>query len=282
MSLRIEVPATLANLGSGYDALGLAVSLSNVFHVSEGDGGPVPDLVALTANQAAGRFGGEVPPLRVVQEERVPRSRGMGSSATARVAGLLAYQWMCDNELHPDEQLAFLAEAEGHPDNAWPALLGGLVLCGGIAKRVEIHPGWSIAACSPSVEVSTPAARAALPAQVPHADAVANVRAVTLLLAGLLDGDVEAVRAGVADRLHQAWRAPLIGPVEASFAAARQLGAAPFISGSGSTLAAFVPEGGDAQSVARAMAGPFEALGQTVEARALHARTMGAVVADLP
>ncbi|MEZ4317420.1 MAG: homoserine kinase [Myxococcota bacterium] len=285
MRLRIEVPATLANLGSGYDALGLAVTLTNTFVVTVGSEG-VPDLVTHTAHDAARRFGGELPPFAVAQDERIPRSRGMGSSATARVAGLLTYTAICDMALHPDEQLAFLADAEGHPDNVWPALLGGLVLCGARAKRVEVGAGWSIAVINPVREVSTPAARKALPAQVPHADAVANVRAATLLVAGLIDGDAAAVRAGVEDRLHQRWRAPLIGPVDEAFAAAAALGAAPFISGSGSTLAAFVPDGGDAQAVAEAMAAPFAPSGGVGEGppavRVLHPRPDGATVADLP
>ena len=281
MSLRIEVPATLANLGSGYDALGLAVSLSNRFEVELGPPDAAPDLVALTALAASRSFGGQLPGFRVRQDERVPRSRGMGSSATARVAGLLVYQSLCEVEVDLADQLRFLAEQEGHPDNAWPALLGGLVLCGGTAKRLTIHPSWTIAICNPMRQVSTPQARRALPEKILHADAVANLRAVSMLVAGLLDGDVEAVRAGVLDRLHQPYRAPLIGPVDACFAAARQLGAAPFISGSGSTLAAFVPQGVEALGVARAMAAPLEAGGGVVVVRALRPRTMGATVADL-
>lgn len=286
MSLRIEVPATLANLGSGYDTLGLAVTLTNVFDVREGSDEPADDdpsaLVVQTARRAARRFGGTLPPFTVEQIERVPRSRGMGSSATARVAGLLAYASLCDVALQRHDQLAFLADEEGHPDNVWPALLGGLVICGGRGRRVRVADGWSLAVISPPGEVSTPAARAALPESVPHADAVANIRAVALLLSGLVDGDIDAVRLGVQDHLHQPWRAPLIGPVEPSFAAALQLGAAPFVSGSGSTLAAFVAPGTDARSVARAMAAPFQASGDEVAIRALSVRQMGAVVADLP
>jgi homoserine kinase len=283
----VEVPGTLSNLGAGYDALGLAVDVTNAFSIVEGPAAPGDsDLVIATATAAAARFGGSVPAFHVVQEERVPRSRGLGSSATARVAGLLAWSTLAGRslaEIDEDELLAFLAEAEGHPDNAWPALLGGLVICAGMAKRLTVHPDWRVAAIHPAVEVSTPRARAALPATVAHADAVANVRGTALLVAGLVDGDLEAVQRGVADRLHQAWRAPLIsadGDVGRAFEAARGLGGAPFISGSGSTLAAFVHRTGAApEAVAEALAGPFRARGVGVAVRTYRPRAVGAVVA---
>ncbi|MCB9669026.1 MAG: GatB/YqeY domain-containing protein [Alphaproteobacteria bacterium] len=237
--LVIDVPATLANLGAGYDTLGLAVGLHNRFTIRAGVWGE-DDLVAHTARRAGERFGTPCPPFTVEQEERVPRSRGLGSSATARVAGLLAWRELTGAAVDEQAELAFLAAEECHPDNVWPARLGGLVVCGALARRAPVHPSVRVAVVSPAFEVSTPEARAALPSAVPHADAVANLGALALLLVGLRDGDPDALAAGVVDRLHQPYRAHLLGPVDAAFANARELGAAPFVSGSGSTLAAFV------------------------------------------
>lgn len=275
---RIHVPATLANLGSGYDTLGLAIDVVNTFTIREGRTSE-HDLVHHTATAAAKRFGGEVPPFRVEQIEEIPRARGMGSSATARVAGLLAWKALTGRDLDEASALAFLAEAEGHPDNVWPAWLGGLVVCGPVARRLDPVATLQIAVASPSFEVSTQAARAVLPKTVPHADAVANVQAIGLLLAGLLTGDAEALRHGVRDRLHQPARAPLLGPVDAAFEAAAALGAAPFVSGSGSTLAAFVLDG-RGEAVARALAAPYRAQGTTVAARVVHVRTAGATIEE--
>ena len=196
----------------------------------------------------------------------------MGSSATARVAGLLAYQHFA-GPVDETEALAFLTEQEGHPDNVAPALLGGLVVCGAVPVRLSIAPV-RIALCVPDKEVSTPLAREALPAQVAHGDAVATLGALGQLLVGLVQGDFAALQRGVHDRLHQPYRAPLIGPVEQAFEAARAEGGAPFISGSGSTLAAFVRD--DALPVAEALARPLREAGIPCTVSEVAVRTEGA------
>lgn len=273
MEVHIEVPATLSNLGSGYDVLGLAIGVANRFVVTEGSSAsPGSELVVRTAQRAAARFGGTLPSIGVRQEEHVPRSRGMGSSATARVAGLLAYQHLV-GPVDPADALGFLAEEEGHPDNVAPALLGGLVVCGAVPVRLPIAPV-RIALCVPDREVSTPLARKALPVQVDHADAVTTLAALGQLLAGLTQGDFAAIARGVHDRLHQPYRAPLIGPVDEAFAAARAAGGAPFISGSGSTLAAFVQD--DALAVAEALAAPLRAAGIPCQVSEVAVREQGA------
>lgn len=272
----LDVPATLANLGAGYDTLGAAVGLHNTFHVEPGCWGAA-DLVVETARRAGERFGEDCPPFRITQEERVPRSRGLGSSATARVAGLLAWRTLTDRRPPLSEQLDFLAGEEGHPDNVWPALLGGLVVCGAIPRRLPIHESVTVAVVSPTFEVPTTEARAALPASVPHADAVANLRSLALLIFGLQEGDADALRHGVSDRLHQPYRSSLLGPVEEAFDGARALGAAPFVSGSGSSIAAFVV-GQDAEAVAQAMAIPYARAGIGVGARVLPFSFDGAKV----
>ncbi len=291
--MEITVPGTLSNLGPGYDALGLAVSVVNRFRftfdpgfAAEGEAiDPDAHLTLATARRAAAAFGAPLPGLQVEQEERVPRSRGLGSSATARVAGLLAALSRREGEVPLEEQLAFLSAEEGHPDNVVPALVGGLCVVGfeeGGLRHLRLGPpkGLVVALCVPDLEVSTPAARAILPAQVSHSDAAFTAGRMAFLMAGLLEERHQALSMALQDRLHQPFRAPLIGPVDDAFAAAMGAGAAgAFISGSGSTLAAFVPEGVGAEGVAEAMCGAFHAQG--VGARGLVVRPLarGALVA---
>ena len=269
-TLTVDVPATLSNLGPGYDTLGLALDLRNRFHFSVAPGwsaegqavDPDSHLALRTAREAAARWGGVLPGLHVTQTERVPRARGLGSSATARVAGLIAALQLGGAQADPTEQLAFLAQGEGHPDNVAPALLGGLAVVAldgeAVMHRTWPAPALEVALAVPRLEVSTAAARKILPTQVPHDDAVFNLGRLAFLLTGLLRGDAKALRYGLHDRLHQRWRAELIGPVEQAFDAALAAGAlGAFVSGSGSTLAAFVPEGGPTLQVAEALAAPF-------------------------
>lgn len=290
----VSVPGTLSNLGPGYDALGLAVSLTNRFTFRfdapgfSAEGVPVdPDdhLTLATARRAAQAFGVELPSLHVRQEEQVPRARGLGSSATARVAGLLAATSPRATPVPVEEQLAFLCEEEGHPDNVVPALLGGLCVVGFEGRRLRhlrLAPpkGLVVALCVPDLEVSTPEARRILPATVSHHDAAFTAGRMAFLMAGLLGGHHEALAIGVQDRLHQDHRAPLIGPVDQAFEAARAAGAlASFVSGSGSTLASFVPDGGPVQAVAEAMCGPFREGGIDATGLAVAPLGHGALVA---
>ena len=192
------------------------------------------------------------------------------------MAGLLAYERFV-RPVDRDAALGFLSRAEGHPDNVTPALLGGLVVCGTPPVQLAIAPV-QIALCVPEVEVSTPSARRALPAHHAHEDVVASLGALALLLAGLVNGDPVALRQGVGDAIHQPYRSPLIGPVSQAFDAAVALGGAPFISGSGSTLAAFVAPTADAGAIAEAMARCFRDRGVAATAMVTTPRSHGAIV----
>ena len=293
--LDITVPATLSNLGPGYDTLGLAVSLLNRFQFTLADdwrvGGevvaPAQQLTLATAQRAAHHFGGDLRGLHVVQTERVPRARGLGSSATARVAGLQAALTLCGLEVPLSEQLAFLCGEEGHPDNVVPALVGGLVIVEEDEGRVE-HlrlppPKLSVALCIPDREVRTDEARRILPAEVSRGDAIFNLRRLGFLLVGLLQEHEEGVRHGLHDRLHQPWRAPLVGPVEAAFAGAMEAGAlGAFISGSGSTLAAFCTSDDVATMAAAALARPFAREGVACEQLVVRPVARGALASPRP
>lgn len=292
--LRIVVPASLSNLGPGFDVLGMAVALYNQFdvapHGAPGEhvvgGAPVaPEdhLVLRTLAAAERHFGVALSHgLSITQHDRVPYSRGLGSSATARVAAYIA--WAHHSGVTPDvdDALDFLAAEEGHPDNVVAAMLGGFTAGtrtdeGFRTLRLDAPPSLSVALCIPAVEVSTADARAVLPSSYSRGDAVFNGNRLAFLMYGLVTGDARSLRIGQADRLHHPYRAPLIGPVDAAIAAATDAGAASaFISGSGSTLAAFVLGDTDGEAVAAALAGPFRDAGTPVDTLVVSPSAVGA------
>lgn len=292
MRIVLTVPATTANLGPGYDALGLALDVRNLLeaevlpdrpgHVEvsvEGEGAQaLPRGGSHLAYRALVRSfrdrGLEPPGLRLRQVNRVPLARGMGSSAAAIVAGLaLAARLLEEPDWEP-RALALATALEGHPDNVAPALLGGLVACGTTPKgpraaRLPIHGAWRVALAIPDFEVSTAAARARLPELVPHRAAAHNLSRLALLIAALQQGEGD-LEAAVDDHLHQPYRAALVPGFHAALQAAREAGApGAFLSGSGSTLAALVDSRrADPAEVARAMAATLAAAGRPCRAMA--------------
>jgi homoserine kinase len=294
MIIPVTVPGTLSNLGSGFDVAGMAVDVYNQFVFNAEPPGegllvdqrpPAADDAVISAMLAAeASFGGRMPKnLHISTAVQVPRRRGLGSSATARVAGTIAYLQLNQIEASVERVLAFLAELEGHPDNAAPALLGGFCVAraaaSGVTARSFRPPAeLAVALCIPSVEVSTDDARRVLPEAPSRADAVFALGHFGTLVAGLLTGDEAAIGEGLHDRLHEPWRKPLIGPVDEAFSAARREGAAgAFISGSGSTLAAFVLGGRvNPQRIADVMRVVFKEHGIKAEARVVRPVPLGA------
>lgn len=280
MTFSVVVPATLSNLGPGFDVLGMAVSLFNTFDFEPWgapgqllDEGRLADEGHAVANAIAAAeqaYGVTMPHgLQLRQTERVPRARGLGSSATAHVAGLLAWSHFTGHAVELTDALLLLSRLEGHPDNIVAAMLGGVTFSTTAPfawRRIEPLAGLSVVVCIPEVRVSTAAARGVLPATYDRADVVFNSRRLAMLMHGLLTGDAGSLRLGMEDRVHQPYRKALIGPVDAAIDGAISAGAASaFISGSGSTLAAFVL-GPDPAPVAAALVAPFHQRG--VEARA--------------
>jgi homoserine kinase len=298
MRVRVRVPATSANLGPGFDALGLALALHNevvaeaaaeVMVSIEGEGrgrldegakNLVARAVAL-AHEVAGRpFHGAR--LRCIN--RIPLSRGLGSSAAAWVGGLLAANALMGGPLDREAVLTAAARAEGHPDNVAAALLGGLtVSCadGGRVTAVGLpaprEVEWVV--LLPETESSTREARAVLPDTVSRSDAVFNVQRVSLLLAALATGRVDLLGQAMQDRLHQPYRQRLFPWMEAIAAAGRRAGGLGCVlSGAGpSMLAAVRPHDGravaeameralrDAGIAGRAMVLPVDPVGATWE-----------------
>ena len=294
--ISVRVPATSANLGPGYDAVGLALSLSTrialdraqhpEIEVSGTGENLIPRGPEHPAYRAA-RFVAEVigepeVQFRLVQENDIPPTRGLGGSAAALVGGAVAANELFGGQIAAPDLLNIVCELDGHPDNAAPALLGGLVIgtltpSGVSAVRLE-PKDLAAAVAVPDFAVSTTAARRALPENVPHRDAVFNVGRSGLLLGALATGEYDLLRVAMQDRLHQPYRAHLVPSLESVIDAALAHGAyGACLSGSGPTVLAFTSRE-LAPVVAAAMKKTFEAGGTTARSWALEVDLMGARV----
>lgn len=256
----VRVPATSANLGPGFDALGMALDLANVVHVApaealavriEGEGAGVlaegPDnLVYQAMTCLAERLGEPLPPVRLHCVNAIPLARGLGSSSAAIVAGLVAANHLYGDRLSPDALLELAVALEGHPDNVAPALLGGVRVCvqtdAGVCQApVPLRRPLRAVLFVPDFPMPTEAARRALPATVPLHDAVFNLGRAALLVAALATGAYDLLREATRDRLHQPARTALFPAMPAFFAAALEAGAlGACLSGAGSTVLALV------------------------------------------
>ncbi len=296
MRVHVRIPATTANLGPGFDALGLALALHNEVTAAEADAvtvaiegegaGRLPsgadNVVARGVRQAYEAAGRPFKGVALTCVNRVPAARGLGSSAAAWVGGLVAGNALLGRPLSREALLALAARAEGHPDNVAAALMGGLtVSCpladGRIAAVTLPVPRavrWVVLV--PETTSSTAEARAVLPPSVPRGDAVFNVQRVSLLLAALQSERVDLLEAALDDRLHQPYRLALFPWMPAVAEAARAAGALGCVlSGAGPSLLAAVRDDGDA--VARAMGAALAAAGIRGQARAFAVDIEGAV-----
>ncbi len=236
----VRVPASSANLGPGFDSFAAAVGIHMTLEVEETGRFAVETDLQIARdrrNLAVRGFARLHPPERFTFRiaSDIPLSGGLGSSAAAYVAGLMA----ADHVFELDADLLALAtELEGHPDNVAAALLGGFVVCAdGSATRFEPPTGLEGALVVPHQAVRTKQARAALPPEVPMADAVFNVAHASLLVLGLLRGDWDLVARGLEDRLHQPRREHLYPRSMDLVRRARDLGAlGATISGAGPTV----------------------------------------------
>jgi len=262
----VEVPATSANLGAGYDCLGLALDLTNRIELevrgwSRGEielvvtGEGVDELQPDRSNRfvrgleaALGAARGEMPAgagWRIAMANGIPLERGLGSSAAATVAGLVAGNALTGERLTTPDLLRLGMEIEGHADNVSAALLGGFVVAtaaGGTVEaiRFDVPRDLRVVVFIPEVRFKTSAMRAVLPKNVPLADAVANLGRVALGVAGLATGRHELLRLLTVDRLHERYRAAAYPQLPVLIEAAREAGAiGACLSGAGSTVIAF-------------------------------------------
>ena len=256
--IKIQVPATSANLGSGFDSLGLALRFYNSVlmeewdgvRISTSDGSAVPtdekNLIYTSAKFLYELCGRPFHGLSLIQENNIPMTRGLGSSSACIVAGLVGANALLNSPLSKDDLVNLAARLEGHPDNSTPAILGGLVTAVFDGNRVysvkvPISGRIKFAAFIPDFELKTEVARAALPKEIPHGDAVFNLSRAALMTASLFSGRLDNLRVAAQDKLHQPYRLKFIEGAEEIFALAYKSGAyAAFISGAGPTLMAMV------------------------------------------
>lgn len=271
----VRVPASSANLGPGFDSLGLALQLHDVVSVAvtaggldvavdgEGAGGvPLTEdhLVVRAVRAAFDHAGVEQPGLRLRCRNGIPHGKGLGSSAAAVVAGLVAARaCLADPEcLDDDAVLALAASFEGHPDNAAAALLGGATLAwcasGGAprAVRLDVHPDLAAVVCVPDTDLPTSHARSLLPPQVVHADASFNAGRAALLVVAI-GRRPDLLLPATEDRLHQAQRAPAMPGTQEVLERVRALGAAGVVSGAGPSVLVLGTGDGPAKAAARAV-----------------------------
>lgn len=251
----VRVPASSANLGPGFDVLAAALGVHMELEVEEGPGFEIrTDLpIARDRRNLCARGFGVLRPVdgvRFTIRSDIPLSGGLGTSAAAYVAGLAAADALNGGGA---DVLAEAARLEGHPDNAAAALLGGFVICAGAsAARLEPPAGLEAVLVVPDEAVRTAQARAALPPEVPMADAVFNVASASLLVLGLARGDLNLVARGLGDRLHQPRRAPLFPRSAALLERAGALGAlGATISGAGPSVLVWTRSAAAGEVVAR-------------------------------
>ena len=296
-ALSVQVPATSANLGPGFDAFGLALTLYDEYRFAPADELAVTvnagagaekvardgsNLVIAAARQLCARAGSEFNCLRLHEELQIPIQRGLGSSAGAICAGLVAANALLDAPATLEELIEVAVDLEGHPDNALPALVGGfcIVLDTGPRPewmRIDLPEDLQIAVAVPELQIPTEAARRMLPRRVPLADAVFNVGRSAMLVAAIVSRDYQKLAHAMEDRLHQPYRAQLHPVMDHMIGAALATGAyGAALSGSGSTIIAL--HSGADEAVELAMRAVCEATGIPCRTHALRPSPHGARV----
>lgn len=308
-SVTVTVPATTANLGPGFDCIGAALSLYNQFTFTRLDVSPQLEAVRISVTGAEAQrvstgadnllyqafvylyqhLDQTPPPVQIEIKLNVPLARGLGSSATAIVAGLVGANQFIDSPLGSTEVMKLAIAMEGHPDNVVPALLGGCCLAasgGDVLKAWEICPiPWHSdlvpVVAIPDFELSTQQARSVLPPQISRTDAIFNMAHFGLLLRGLETGRGDWLHTALQDRIHQPYRKNLIPGYDAIYSAALTAGAyGMVISGAGPTLLALV-DAAQSQAVAAAMVEAWNTQGISAKAQVLSIDTHGARTAFL-
>ena len=254
----VRVPATTANLGPGFDTLGLALAFYDELEVSvrsqpgatvsvHGVGeGTIPtdesNLVVTSIAFTFDKLGQKLPGLDLVAHNNIPHGRGMGSSGAAIVSGIMAAKGLLSGivDVSSDQILAFATELEGHPDNVAPAIFGGLTIAwttptGPRSKKLMVHRGVSPLVLVPEFTMSTELARSLQPENVPHEDAIFNVSRSALLIAALTQSP-ELLLEATEDKLHQNYRAEAMPETSALIRDLRAAGFAAVVSGAGPSI----------------------------------------------
>ncbi|WDV48018.1 homoserine kinase [Clostridiaceae bacterium M8S5] len=251
--IKITVPATSANMGPGFDSLGVAFDIQNNFFFEQIEKGVIlkgcpqeykneNNLVYRSMKIYYEVMGKRINGIRIIFNTQIPVSRGLGSSASCSVAGIMAANYFCGNILDKKEMLKLATEIEGHPDNVAPAIFGGMITSlqandRVLYSKVKIDKCYKFYVMIPNFMLSTKMSRGVLPKEISYKDAVFNVSRVALLISTLSSGEDKLLKEAFKDKLHQPYRGKLIPGYEVLN---RHLNDMPntacFISGAGSTL----------------------------------------------
>lgn len=280
--IKVRVPATTANLGPGFDSLGIALNLYNYFIIEEIEEG----LETINIEQSSGRsleiplsenlfvkamekvyqrLNKKMDGLKVTEEINIPFARGLGSSASAVVAGLLAANYILGKPLKEEELMEIAVDMEGHPDNVLPAFKGGFIVNvitddGLVHKKLEITEELSFIVLIPDFELKTEDVRKVLPTKISYTDAIYNLSRVALLTASFYDKDFKILKTAMEDRLHQDYRSRLIPGFYQLMDAAYNEGAIGFaLSGSGPSVLAIAEQ--NANNIGKVMVDEYKKQG---------------------
>lgn len=252
--IKIKIPATSANMGSGFDSLGIALKMYNEVMIEESesidiesmDGTSIPtdksNLVYRSANTLYEECGKILPGLKIRQINNIPIARGLGSSSACIVAGLLGANQLLNSPLSKEDLINLASNLEGHPDNTTPAITGGLVTCaiedGKVYNvAVPVAEGIRFGVMIPPFELKTDLARDALPNSYSREDAIYNLSRSALMIASLFSGSLSNLKVAVSDRMHQPYRKKFISGIDKVFEVSYELGSyGTYISGAGPSI----------------------------------------------
>ena len=259
----VIIPATSANMGSGFDSIGIALKKYNHLWFVEIDEGleilvnkkhrlKIPtdesNLIFKTMKDFYKMLGKPMPGVRLIQEDYIPHTRGLGSSAACIVAGLIAANDLSGRHYSKDELAQIAAKIEGHPDNSNPAILGGMVV-GALNKKEMRHVNIPIPECLsfvimvPDFPVETEKSRDILPYNVTRGDAIFNSSRAGLLVGSMMTGKIDNLKMAMDDKLHQPYRVPLVPGMKEIFEKADEFGSkGSYLSGAGPTLVSVITD----------------------------------------
>lgn len=247
--IEVVVKATTANLGPGFDCLGLALDIENRVKFVESDK-DFPDKNSMIYQSAKKIFdltGKTMPQIQIEQQVNIPICRGLGSSAACIAAGCIAGNVLSGADLSTDELIKIGTEIEGHPDNIVPAFLGGFTVSSldegeVIYFRKEAYTGFRYAVMYPEFTLPTSQSRGVLPKQISFGDGVFNIGKSSLFTAAMIAGDGDLLKYACKDKMHQPYRKSLVAGFDDITSKADSLGAlASFLSGAGPTIIAILP-----------------------------------------
>ncbi len=261
--IRIDVPATSANLGAGFDSLGIALTMYNRVWMEEWDKIDIKavdktviptdenNLIYWAAKHIYDICGKTLPGLKIIQENNIPMARGLGSSSACIVAGILGANRLLGSPFSQYDLINIAAKIEGHPDNTSPAISGGLVASAMEGERVysvsvPVSEKIKFAVMVPPFELKTEKARKLLPEKYSREDAVYNLSRAGLMTASLFSGNIENLRVAVQDRIHQPYRSELVENYDAVFRTSYELGSlGTYMSGAGPTIISLIESTND-------------------------------------